>query len=184
MVVVMGIIALLLAIGVGALISARNQGIASDMAEQLKSDIRKTQVRAMATEGNCGGGVKPKMWGIDINQSTNRYSLAFYCAGTGQWTGLSSEPNNYNTDIVISGGYAPTNLSFIFSSPVGAMYQLGGTLTGGSGQQVPGSYDESYCPSVSGGCTNITSDREITFTYRGISFRVLVNGTTGQARVQ
>lgn len=180
----MGIIAIIMALGVGVYINARNSQVAGDAAEQLKADVRRTQVRAVSTEGSCSTG-KPKMWALKVDTPLKKVYSSYFCSDTNQWSSLVEEKRDYTVDsITLDNGLS--KMAFIFNAPFGKFFQTD-DLDPTTSPQIPlatkdDSNIDSYKPKLDSHLKTY-SQIVIKLTYRSISYNVVIDGTTGTANV-
>lgn len=208
MVVVMAIIAVLMTIGVSAFINSRRQAEVQDFAEQLKSDIRLAQVKAMSTEGSCPDDVVdnpvPKLWGIKIDAGAKMVYSYNYChnddlGGERGWRqdqktidayGLELEDMKINNDDSIN------TIGLVFNAPLGKFYAVSDIKSTCIGEESPDNPCENPGPPVPEVAADNTvdgalqptpsvvySDIDIQLTYWGITFYVEVDPKTGTATV-
>lgn len=202
MVVVMGIIAVIFAIGVGAILVSRNEQIAIDAAEQLKSDIRKAQVRAVSVEGAnsddpgfCPSDKKPRMWAIYVESgATNQYTFQAFCPNpsnlpnTGKWI-QQKDPINFGGNITFSiqdnAGNTLNQVLLSFSTPFGRYetrkydIQIPAKKAELSNASDPNS---PWIPVIE--LPSLDDDIIVTLKYAGRESKVIIKKITGVAEVQ
>lgn len=200
MVVVMAIIAVIMLLGVSALISARDQEVLKNAAEQLKTDIRKVQNRAISIQGECDGdpGIKPKIWALtviaDPGASNYKYTISYWCRIPGTtpketWNPVGEETVELGTEgltMSILGSPTPLVTTYAFSAPVGKFTQvdklpddLAGSTIAVTGPSGP---DEAYLPAASEPLA--PGQRDITLSFKGKSIKVIIDPNNGTVRVE
>lgn len=188
MVVVMAIVAVLMLLGATALISARNQNIARDNAEQLIADLRRTQTKALSTEGDCsavGGIEKPKIWMLEVDQTNNveSYYLCKKSGGGYVWQEPALERRDYPTDSITinADGDNPSSYFFIYNTPFGKFYHTDTKPDADTGISEEEDNSEGFKPTISSSSeTPIT----ITYSYGGYSFIASIDPKTGIAELK
>lgn len=135
----MGIIATILAFGMGGFVSTRNQYLTDSAAEEIVISIRSAQNKAIAVERDQNGAAT-KIWGVKINNIGHHLiSLVPLGANNVQETATSYAMIKAPTGVQVDVQYgdpnsltSPDSLYVFFVNPFGTGYISPNIMTGSS----------------------------------------------------